>query len=129
MPLKVIKEEKEQEILENKGILRKNNAVKCADLNALTKLKDGKLLISLGPRKVCNLLLKYLSLDSNPKIYLVRLTKLVDKYDVGKSFQIKANFERDPVLLTNSSPQKPFTLAPDHTLHVSYDPSKPFSIT
>ena len=60
-----------------------------------TRLKDGKLLLGLGPRKVAHLLLKYLSVDASPKLYLVRLTKLVDKYDLGKSFQIRVNTERD----------------------------------
>ena len=64
MALKVIKDEKEQVMLEEKGILARDQAVKCADLKALTKLKDGKLLLSLGPRKVCNLLFKYLSFEA-----------------------------------------------------------------
>ena len=73
-------------MLESKGILQRNGAVKNAHLDDFTKLKDGKLLLSLGPRMVSSILLKYLAVDASPKIYLVRLTKLVDKYDLGKSF-------------------------------------------
>ena len=86
LPLKLILEDREQIMLEEKGILAKNNAVKCTNIKAITQLKDGKLLLSLGPRMSCNFLVKYLTYDASPKIYLIRLTKLVDKYDLGRSF-------------------------------------------
>lgn len=128
MLLKIITDERDQTYLEKNGILAKNGASKCADMKVFIKTKDGKLLLSLGPRKSCNFLLKYLSFDAAPKIYLIRLTKLVDKYDLGRSFQIKVNNERDAPLLGNSSTQLLSTLPPDRTLHATYDPRQPLSI-
>ena len=86
MPLKIISEERDQEFLEKKEVLARSGATKCADLKVFTKLKDGKLLLSLGPRKSSNFILKYLSFDAAPMTYLIRLTKLVDKFDLGHSF-------------------------------------------
>ena len=37
-------------MLDQKGILTKDQAVKSCQLDAFNKLKDGKLLLSLGPR-------------------------------------------------------------------------------
>ena len=103
--------------------------MKSADVGVFTRLKDGKLLIGLGPRKVAHLLLKYLSADASPRLYLVRLTKLVDKYDLGKSFQVRVNHERDTLLLSNTT-QQLFTILPDDaTIHTRFDPGKPFSVS
>ena len=84
--------------------------------------------MSLGPRKSCNLLVKYLSFDAQPKIYLIRFTKLVDKYDLGRSFQIKVNHDRQDILLSNSSQPEHFRLAPEKTIYVSYDKTKPLKV-
>ena len=92
-------------------------------------MKDGKLLLSLGPRKVATVLLKYLAVDASPRIYLVRLTKLVDKYDLGKSFQIRVNYEREATLSGNTSDQLHTQMPPDDTLHVRFDPRKPFIVS
>lgn len=96
LPVQIIMEDRTQDMLEKRGLLAKDGAVKCADLKVFTRLKDGKLLLTLGPRKCSNFLVKYLSVDALPKTYLIRLTKLVDKYDLGHSFQIKVNSDLTP---------------------------------
>lgn len=82
----MITEERDQDFLEKKQELQRCGATRCVDLTVFMKLKDGKLLITLGPRKSSNLLIKYLSIDAKPWTYLIRLAKLVDKYDIGRSF-------------------------------------------
>ena len=68
MLLKIITDERDQSFLEKKGVLAENGISKCADMKVFTKLKDGKLLLSLGPRKSCNFLLKYLCFDAAAKM-------------------------------------------------------------
>ena len=115
--------------LEKNGALGRDGATKCADLSVFTKLKDGKLLITLGPKKYCTFLLKYLTFDAAPRLYLIRLTKLVDKYDLGRSFQIRVNQDQDPILLSNTTEQEQRSLPPDVIMHHYHDPRKPFSLT
>lgn len=45
LPLRLVYEDKEQQDLEKRGILVKNNAVKCADLSVFSKLREGHLIL------------------------------------------------------------------------------------
>lgn len=126
LPIRVITEKRDQEYLEKKEELERCGATKCVDLSVFMKLKDGKLLVTLGPRKSSNLLVKYLSIDGKASTYLIRLTKLVDKYDLGHSYQIKVNEEDEESAYMSSSPQNPFHLPPDQIMHVYHDVTKPF---
>ena len=80
--------------LVKKGILAANGVNKCGDLSIFTRVGSGQYLMMLGPNKSCNLLLKYLTYEASPELFLIRITKTgVERYDVGKSFQIKVNQE------------------------------------
>ena len=51
-------------MLEKRGILAENGAVRCTNVKAIQVLMDSKMLLSLGPRMSCNFLMKYLTFDA-----------------------------------------------------------------